>query len=104
MPSSFGRICGSLRSFTPAGYAIALIAVVAAVVSIQGEMAGWQKALWMLIIAAFLWVEFRAINNDRIENAKTQKSSLRLSGTVLKAWRLRLGKILDQPLRAWPPP
>lgn len=57
----------------PPGYAIALIAVVAAVMSIQGEMKGWQKAFWMLIIAALLRVEFRAINDDRIDSANKQK-------------------------------
>jgi hypothetical protein len=49
------------------GWAVAILAVVAAAMSIHGEMRGWQKAIWMLLIAALLRVELRAISKDRTE-------------------------------------
>ncbi len=46
--------------------------------SIHGEMRGWQKAIWMLLIAALLGVELRAISKDRTETEaralQTQKA------------------------------
>lgn len=55
----------------PTGYAVAVIAVIAAIMSIQGEMRGWQKAIWMLIIGAVLLVEFHAIRKDRLDEANS---------------------------------
>ena len=42
--------------------------------SIQGEMKGWQKAVWMLIIAVFIKVEFRAISDDRSKSDAKQSN------------------------------
>ncbi len=53
------------KRLPPPGYAVAFIAVVAAVMSIQGDMLGWQKAIWMLVIGGFLIVELRSISADR---------------------------------------
>src|SRR5438045_3774874 len=36
------------------GFAVAIIAVAAATMSIHGEMGGYHKAIWMLIIGAFV--------------------------------------------------
>lgn len=47
------------------GYAIGVLAVAAAVMSVHGRMRWWQKVTWMLIIGAFLFLEFRAIDKDR---------------------------------------
>ena len=66
----------SSRRLPPPGYAVALIAVVAAIMSIQGEMLGWQKAIWMLIISVFLRVELHIIKSDRavaVANAAADK-------------------------------
>jgi hypothetical protein len=41
------------------------MAVAAVAMSIQGDMKGWQKAIWMIILGAFLLVEFRALKSDR---------------------------------------
>jgi hypothetical protein len=58
------------RNLPLPGYSVAVIAGVAALMSIQGDMKGWQKAIWMLIIGAFLVVELRAINKDRVDAQK----------------------------------
>lgn len=50
------------------GVAVALIAFVAAAMSIHPDMRGWQKGVWMLIIGVLLIVETRAIAKDREEN------------------------------------
>jgi hypothetical protein len=44
---------------------VALIAFVAAAMSVHQEMGAWQKILWMAIIGALLIVELRAISDDR---------------------------------------
>jgi hypothetical protein len=54
------------------GYSIALLAVVAAAMSIHPDMHGWQKGLWLLIMGAFLLVEFHALDKDRTENDATR--------------------------------
>jgi hypothetical protein len=54
------------------GYAVAVIAVLAAAMSIHTDMPGPQKAIWMVLIGAFLLIEFRAIKKDREENDKLQ--------------------------------
>jgi hypothetical protein len=55
------------RSLPVPGYAIGVLAVLAAVMSVHIEvgMAWWQKALWMLLMGGFLFLEFRAIEKDR---------------------------------------
>jgi membrane protein implicated in regulation of membrane protease activity len=47
------------------GWSVALIAFVAAAMSVHQAMDSWQKILWMVIIAVLLIVELRAISNDR---------------------------------------
>src|SRR5216684_9289237 len=49
------------------GFAIGVVALLAAVMSTQGDMRGWQKATWMLLIGAFVILEFRAIYKDRVD-------------------------------------
>jgi len=39
-------------------------------------MHDWHKAVWVLIIGAFLFLEFRAVHNDRV-NAETQRAEIR---------------------------
>jgi len=50
------------------GYAIGVLAVLAAVMSIHTEMPPFQKALWLLLIGVFLVIELRAIDWDRANN------------------------------------
>ena len=57
-----------LRYLPPPGYGIGLLAVLAAAMSLHVEMRNWQKAVWMLLIGACLFLEFRAIEHDRTEN------------------------------------
>jgi hypothetical protein len=53
------------RHLPPPGYAVALLALAAAALSVHEGTSAWQKALWMLTIGAMLPIEFRAINKDR---------------------------------------
>ncbi len=52
------------------GWAVAILAGVAAVMSVHGEMRGWQKAIWMMLIGCLLIIELRSISNDRAESDK----------------------------------
>jgi hypothetical protein len=56
------------------GYAIGVLAVLAAVMSVHGKMQRWQKVMWMLLIGAFLLLEFRAIDKDRTDFARGDSS------------------------------
>ncbi len=56
------------------GYAIGVLAVLAAVMSVHSEVRLWQKATWILLMGAFLVLEFRAIEKDRDEYAKAEHS------------------------------
>jgi len=48
----------------PPGVAVAIVAVVAAGMSLHPEMRGSHKAIWMLTIGAFLFLEFLAIGRE----------------------------------------
>lgn len=47
------------------GYAIAIIAVVAALMSVHPDLRHWQKFFYLLLLGAFLVTELRAIRKDR---------------------------------------
>jgi hypothetical protein len=49
------------------GFAVAAIAVLAAIMSVHPNMRPWQKFIWLLLIGAFLITELRAIRKDRLE-------------------------------------
>jgi len=51
------------------GFAIGVLAVIAAVMSVHTDMRGWQRVTWILLIGAFLAIEFRAITKDRVDAA-----------------------------------
>ena len=62
-----------------------MVAVVAAVMSIQEHMVGWQKAIWMILIGGLLIVEMRSIKVDRgradaqlLQDRKNQDDNFRL--------------------------
>jgi hypothetical protein len=50
------------------GWAVAILAVVAAAMSIHGDMRDWQKAVWMLLIGLLLIVELRSISKERTDS------------------------------------
>jgi hypothetical protein len=54
------------------GYAIGVLAFLAAVMSLHVKMYRWEKAIWMLLIGALLVIEFYAIRKDRVETAKAE--------------------------------
>ena len=51
--------------FATPGICHRLVALVAALMSIQDHMQGWQKAIWMILIGLLLIVEMRSIKADR---------------------------------------
>ena len=67
------------------GYAIGLLAVLAAAMSIHTEMRGWHKAVWMLLIGGCLFMEFRAIRNDRAEHDKEVQEARRVENERFEA-------------------
>lgn len=62
--------------FPPPGVAVAIIAVVAAMMSIHPDMEREHRALWLLIIGAFLVVEIFAIAHERTEQSRQQRIAL----------------------------
>ena len=80
-----GFLCGW---FPTPGVSVAIIAVVAATVSIHGDMEGSHKALWMLIIGAFLVLELVSIRHERNVQTAAQK-------TLLDEERKHFGEIGD---------
>jgi hypothetical protein len=49
----------------PPGWAVALLAMAAAAMSIHEGMKDWQKLFWIVIMTAMLITELRAINKER---------------------------------------
>jgi hypothetical protein len=49
----------------PPGYAVAVLAFAAALMSLQKDMVDWQAAIWMLLIGFLLVIELKAIRIDR---------------------------------------
>ncbi|HUK25147.1 MAG TPA: hypothetical protein VLV49_11240 [Terriglobales bacterium] len=89
------QICGAVLAidwswFPPVpGYAVGVLAVLAAAMSVHIDMHRLQKAVWMVLIGAFLVVEFAAIGEDRAQNQMRQ-------AVTLGAERREFGKVLSQ--------
>jgi hypothetical protein len=62
------------RHLPAPGYAVAVIGVLAAAMSLHLEMQAWQKALWMILIGGFLILEFTAIRKDRSDFADAEST------------------------------
>jgi hypothetical protein len=73
------------RELPVPGYAIGVLAVLAAVMSVHGEMRSGHKVLWMLLIGAFLFLEFRAITKDRGDFARDETSRRQQENDKFKA-------------------
>lgn len=56
----------------PPGWAVAILAFVAAAMSVHGRMKDWQRGVWISLIGVLLIIELRAIGKDRIDNAELQ--------------------------------
>src|SRR5580658_8044382 len=50
------------------GWAVAILAGVAAAMSVHGDMRPWQKVFWMILIGVLLVIELRAISKDRADS------------------------------------
>ncbi|HEV2273276.1 MAG TPA: hypothetical protein VGR96_03880 [Acidobacteriaceae bacterium] len=66
----------------PPGYSVALIAIAAACMSVHDGMKNWQKGWWLIIMAIFLGIEFRAIRKDRWDDEQAQEK--RFNGILLQ--------------------
>src|SRR5271155_3481453 len=56
------------------GWAIGILALLAAVMSLHTSMGKWHKAIWILLMGLFLLIEFRAIAKDRNDFALAEKN------------------------------
>ena len=57
-------------SIPPPGYAIALLSVVALVMTLMGEIHDSVKIIWILLVFLLFYVELSAIHKDRAEQAR----------------------------------
>lgn len=64
-----------LRFVPTPGKAGIIIAVVAAFMSLQTDMRPWQKAAWFLLIAAFVAVEFKSIDKEKLGHDREQAAA-----------------------------
>jgi hypothetical protein len=69
------------------GWAVAVMAVAAAVMSVQNDLKPWQKALWILVLAGFLVTELRAISKDRTEGDARALSDREAQDTAFQGVR-----------------
>ena len=69
------------------GWGVAILAGVAAAMSIHGDMRGWQKAVWMLLIGLLLIVELRAISKDRADADARALEDRKAQDTAFKSVR-----------------
>ena len=66
-----------MQWFPPPGVAVAVVALLAAAMSIHNHMRGSHKAVWMILMGAFLSLEMVAIVHERKVQAEQQKTALR---------------------------
>jgi hypothetical protein len=59
----------------PPGYAVTALAVVAAVMTVLGEMKGKEKVAWILVLFGFLWVELTSVKVERKAQEDIQKEA-----------------------------
>jgi hypothetical protein len=60
------------------GKAVAVLGVAAVIMAARGdEMGHPEKVMWMSLVFALLFVEIRALNNDKLESEKRQAATLR---------------------------
>lgn len=79
--TQFGSLLLFLRwwwHIPPPGYAVGVLAVLAAVMSlhIEAKMQWWEKSFWMLLMGSFLVLEFKAIRQDRTEQDSKHQTEL----------------------------
>jgi hypothetical protein len=60
----------------PPGWSIAIVAFVAAAMTIHPDIKAWHKALWMVLIGALLVLEFKSIRKDRADTEERFASIL----------------------------
>ncbi|MGA7382488.1 MAG: hypothetical protein WBX03_16685 [Terriglobales bacterium] len=58
----------------PSGYAVVGMAVVAGIMAIRPKMGGWERSLWLVVLACFAIIEIRAINHDRTKQNEDFKT------------------------------
>jgi hypothetical protein len=63
-----------LRHLPAPGYSVAVLGVLAAIMSLHVGMHALQKVLWMVLMGGFLILEFQAIRKDRSDFAKAEEA------------------------------
>jgi hypothetical protein len=87
-----------------AGTGVAVIAVLAALMSVQTNLKNRHKFLYFFLMAALLLTEFRAMRKDRFDNQESQRKAQsdlkdaedKRLGTLLGEERENTKKLLDQ--------
>jgi hypothetical protein len=75
------------RHIPSPGWAVAILAGVAATMSVHGDMRGWQKAIWMGLIGLLLIIELRAISKDRTDSDTKASAALAAQDSKFQAIR-----------------
>ena len=76
IPSSLLGACWSLFHLPAAGKAIAALAAVVAAMSLRIEMSGRERTAWTVVVFAFVVIELRAIDKDRVDADERQTKAL----------------------------
>jgi hypothetical protein len=78
------------------GVSVAVLAVLAAAMSLQADMKGPHKALWMLIFGAFLVAELLAISHESREESATRLEENKQFGLIASGLQLSLSQSAAQ--------
>jgi hypothetical protein len=66
-------VAGLVRWVPPPGIAVAVMGVMAAIMSLRTKATGTEKAVWMLIISVLVVIEVTAIKKERFFNEQAEK-------------------------------
>src|SRR5271157_300374 len=61
----------------PPNYSLIAMAVVAGLMALRAEMAGWERSCWAVVLIIFALIEIRAINHDNAVRDINQAAVLR---------------------------
>lgn len=64
---------GCTDPFIPPGDAVTALAVAAALMTLLGEMGGWEKMAWIFVLFGFLSLELHAIKIERTSQEEIQE-------------------------------
>ncbi len=65
------------RHIPPPSYAVVVMGIAAGIMALRPDMPGRERWLWTVVLFAFAFIEFKAINDDRYKQDEKQKAALR---------------------------